>query len=119
MSETGRGGKRVRAERWTALEARAVIEEWKTSGQSAVAFAQARGISSARLSYWSKQLAEETVEETAKFVPVAVPSARGATERATMEIEFGGLIMRVREDIDARTIVALVTALQGRGSDRC
>lgn len=119
MSETGRGGKRVRAARWTAIEARAVIEEWKTSGQSAVAFAQERGISATRLSYWSKQLAEEMVEATPRFVSVAVPSARDATTGATMEIEFGGVIMRVREDIDARTIVQLVTALHGRGCDRC
>ena len=53
MSETERSGKSKRAKRWTAVEAREVVERWRGSGQSAAAFAAQHRISAARLSYWS------------------------------------------------------------------
>lgn len=111
MSETPRLGKKDgRAHRWTSAHARKVIEQWKTSGQSAVAFAAEHGFQVGRLSYWSKQLEQQESSSTAAFVavPMAVTSAS-----ASIEIELdGNLTVRVPEGADTRYIVQLIAALR-------
>jgi len=116
MSETERSGKSKRAKRWTAVEARAVVERWRGSGQSAAAFAAQHRISAARLSYWSKQL-EHGGGDAPQFVAVAVPAAASAAH--AVEIAIGGLTLRVREGADAGFVAQLVTALQRRSTQPC
>ena len=115
MSETERSGKSKRAKRWTAAEAREVVERWRGSGQSAAAFAAQQRISAARLSYWSKQL-EHGCGDAPQFVAVAVPDASAAH---AVEIAIGGLTLRVREGADAGFVAQLVTALQRRSAQSC
>ena len=114
MSEAERSGKSGRAKRWTADEARAVIEQWRSSGQTAAAFSAQRRISATRLAYWSKQLEQADSTPPAQFVAVTVPSAAGL-----IEIEVGQVTLRVRADVDTRYVVQLVAALQAGGVHRC
>ena len=58
-----------RGRRWGSDEAREVIAQWRRSGQSASAFARARGFSAMRLSYWAKRLSSDA---TVRLVPIAV-----------------------------------------------
>ena len=117
MSETERSGKSKRAKRWTAAEAREVVERWRGSGQSAAAFAAQHRISAARLSYWSKQLELQASEDAPQFVAVAVPAAASAVH--AVEIAVGGLTLRVREGANAGFVAQLVTALQRRSAQPC
>jgi len=110
MSETPRLGKKDgRANRWTAGYARAVVERWRASGQSAVAFAAQHGINASRLSYWSKQIEQPQGEAAATFIAVPVEAANASR---AVEIVVGGLIVRVREGVDARYVAQLVNALR-------
>lgn len=113
MSETQRLKKKDgRAERWTAAHARTVIEQWKTSGQSAVAFAAQHGFQVGRLSYWSKQLEHAESSPTAAFVAVPVEATSAS---ASIEIELDRrLTIRVPEGADTRYIVQLVAALRSQ-----
>ena len=113
MSDTQSSGtKDGRGSRWTATYARAVIEQWKASGQSAAAFAAQHGFQVGRLAYWSKQLDLGDNSATAAFV--AVPMAASSAS-ASIEIELGRrLTIRVPEGADTRYIVQLVAALRSQ-----
>jgi hypothetical protein len=118
MSEAERSFRNRRAKRWTSAQAREVIERWRASGQTAAAFATQQRISATRLSYWSKQLEQREVEPP-QLVAVPISASRPPAARATIEIEVAGLILRVREDVDARYLVQLIAALRDRGGVRC
>jgi hypothetical protein len=115
MSETERSGKRKRAKRWSAAEAREVVKRWRESGQSAAAFASEQHISATRLAYWSKQL-ELQAEQSPQFVAVTMPAEPSTMHR--VEIAVGGLTLRVREGVGAGFIAQLVSALQGHVGER-
>ena len=118
MSETLRSGKRDgRAARWSADYARTVVDQWKASGQSAVAFAAQHGIHASRLSYWSKQLEPSQDGPTATTF-VAVPVEASAAPSGAVEIEVDGVVVRLREGTDARYVVQLVRALRST-AQRC
>jgi len=111
MSETLRSEKKGgRAARWTVDHARPVVEQWKSSGESAVAFAARQGIHASRLAYWSKQLEQAHHEEPAATF-VAVPLETTAASGA-IEIEVGGCVVRVHAGADARYVAQLVNALR-------
>jgi hypothetical protein len=119
MSKSERERKR-RGKRWTVAQARQVIEQWKDSGKSAVAFAAEQGFSATRLSYWTKQI-ETVAPKFAKFVPVPIDARVATTPRSALgiEIEVGGLTLRVGDDVDVRYVARLVAALQTDGAERC
>jgi len=101
---------------WREPEARAILREWRRSGLSADAFARSRGFSSMRLWYWQKRLggSEAPSTEVVKFVALAVPSPAAASMMARqIEIEHGGVRLRVREDLDVAHVARLVSALAG------
>lgn len=89
-------------------------------GQSAAAFATQHQISATRLSYWSKQLELQkavpeaqratAADETPQFVAVSVPAQTRAGH--AIEVEVGGLTVRVREGADTTFVARLVRALQ-------
>jgi hypothetical protein len=117
MSETERRTKRKRAKRWTPAEAREVVERWRRSGQGAAAFAAQQQISATRLSYWSKQLELQGVEDAPQFVAVGVPAE--ASRVHAVEIALAGLTLRVRDGADPGFIAQLVSALQRRDEQPC
>ena len=117
QNENGQG----RRSRWREDEARSALTEWKRSGLSAESFASSRSISPTRLSYWSKRLGEETARsgKKIKFVPLSLKTTREVSDGVgQIEIIRDGVILRVREDLDADHVARLVSAL-ARGGSRC
>jgi hypothetical protein len=97
---------------WTEAEARAVLEEFARSGESANRFMGRRGFSGARLRYWQKRLAVSTRPTVARkpaFVAVAMPGAPRTT--AKIEIHVGALTVCVREDLELDHFTGIVDAL--------
>jgi hypothetical protein len=48
----------LRKQRWTAVDARAVLQMWRASRQSMAAFGRRNGVGAQRLSWWNKRLAD-------------------------------------------------------------
>jgi hypothetical protein len=111
---------RRRGKRWSQAQARQVMEQWRASGKSAVAFAAEQGFSATRLAYWTKQL-EAVAPQGPRFVAIPITARSTTTSRGTLgvEIELDGLRLRVGDDVDVRYVARLVAALQARGADRC
>lgn len=88
---------------WSEAEARSALDAWRAAGTSAAQFAQQHGFSPKRLHYWQHRLAQ--------IVPTFVPVVGPRCEDARIEIERAGVVLRVRERIDAETLTAIVAAL--------
>jgi hypothetical protein len=112
--------KKQRSKHWKLDQAREIIRQWRSSGKSAIAFAEEHGFSATRLSYWCKQI-DEVARESQKFVAISVPAAGTTRSRAALgiEIEVDGLTVRICENADARYVAQLVAALRTRGAERC
>lgn len=117
MSKSEQDRKR-RGKRWTLEQARQVIEQWKASGKSAVAFAAEQGFSATRLSYWRKQI-DAVARKAPKFVAVPIDARTPTRSRSApgVEIEVVGLMLRVGDEVDVRYVARLVAALQTRGAE--
>lgn len=64
---------------WSPDDAKRVFDEWRQSGDSLAAFARRHGISSARLYWWRKRLATESLElTTVSLVPATVTEGTAA-----------------------------------------
>jgi transposase len=95
---------------WKEPEAREALAAWRSSGLSVVAFCAREGYSETRLRYWSERLGKAPPVPVS-FVPVTlVDSAR----TGHIEIERGGVVVRVREDLDVAHVARLVAALAAR-----
>ncbi|MDP3196599.1 hypothetical protein [Tabrizicola sp.] len=91
---------------WSEGEAREVLARLAASRQSVAAFARENGVSAHRITYWRARLGEP--QSAQLFVPVRV---RGG---ATVELEIGPVVLRVREDISAERIAEIVVAIAQR-----
>ena len=60
-----------------------------------------------RLSYWAKRLSSDAA---VRFVPVAVDEV-AARSGAVIEVEYGGVKLRVRESLGAEQVSQLCAAL--------
>ena len=107
-----RDGER-RWRQWTEKEARAALEELAASGETAAAFSRRTGISHRRLAYWRKRVAPR---ERTDFV--AVDLAEVVMPRC-LEIVAAGVVIRVREDLEADQVARLVEAIGRRVSGAC
>lgn len=111
-SKKGRSGLSSgrRWKQWREPEAREVLASWRRSGLSAAAFCAREGCTTARLRYWSERLPDAPSASTppVSFVPLALGAIRRA---AQIEIERGGVVLRVREDLDVEHVARLVAAL--------
>ena len=99
-------------QQWTEAQARRALEELAASGESAASFARRRGGSSRRLAYWRKRLAAPAKTE---FVAVALSTVSAAA----IEIAAGGVVVRVREDLDVDHVARLVEAIGRRAGGAC
>jgi len=121
---TARARSAARGRHWTEEQARAELAELKASGESAATFAQRKGVSRQRLYYWAKRVAptgeppEIRIEET-KFVAVRLPTSLPAAASAWIELSVGGLVVRIRESLDADHVARLVEAIARRLDGRC
>lgn len=99
-----------RWKQWKEPEARAALASWRRSGMSVAAFCSREGYSDTRLRYWSERLGEASRSPSppVSFVPVTLGDVRSGRQ---LEIERAGVIVRVREDVDAAVVARLVAAL--------
>ncbi len=107
--------------RWSADEARQVLDEWAASGESLHAFAQGRGLVPQRLWWWQKRLGSkqrsrgtdrETIATAPAFLPVTVKPVEAEPVPATVETA-GGLRVELRtlDGASAAWVASLVKAL--------
>ncbi len=96
---------------WTETEATTVLGDFATAGLTPAKFCARRGISRGRLAYWRERLSTASTAATPAFVAVTLPISRRPD--AHIEIERGGVLLRVREDIDVEHLARLVAALAG------
>lgn len=96
---------------WKEPEARAALASWRQSGLSAAKFCAREGYSVKRLQYWQRRLGEVATSgaESMSFVPMELSGLR--REMSQIEIERGGVVVRVREDLDVSHVARLVAAL--------
>jgi hypothetical protein len=99
-----------RWKQWKESEAREAVASWRRSGLSAAEFCARAGHSATRLRYWLQRLDEppQLGSTSVSFVPMAVHDVGPARQ---MEIERGGVVLRVREDLDVAYVARLVAAL--------
>jgi transposase-like protein len=67
---------------WTEDDARAVVEEWRRSGETIAAFARRHSMSAWRLYSWRKKLRTEAKPRavpTLSLVPASIVAVSGAT----------------------------------------
>ena len=110
--ERPRDGER-RWRQWTEEEAREVFAELAASGETAAAFSRRTGISHGRLAYWRKRVAPR---ERTDFVAVDLA---GVAMPRCLEIVAAGVVVRMREDLDADQVARLVFAIGRRASGGC
>jgi hypothetical protein len=107
------GTRERRWSQWTEKEAREALAELAASGESAAAFARRMGVSPGRIAYWQKRMASRG---TPDFVPVDIA---GVTRSRCLEIVAAGVVIRVREDLEADQVAHLVEAIGRRVSGAC
>lgn len=85
---------------------RAVVTEWRSSGEKAPEFARQRGLKASNLYYWSSVLGREADKRGARLVPVQL----AACEVRSMgtELAVGGVRVRF-EDLPPPSYVAALS----------
>ena len=112
------GTPKRRWRQWSEQEARELLAEFAASQQTAAAFSRRKGVSSGRIAYWRKRLdgSSLVLRETTDFV--AVDLAAVGTSRC-LEIVAAGVVVRMREDLDADQVARLVQAIGRRVGGAC
>lgn len=123
---TGAGRRR----RFTAGEKAAIVEDGYADGTSVRGVARRRGLTSQQLFGWRRlaRLGPSRCVEWPLFVPVIVapepeppcnelptpskPRRRRRNEGASIELEIGGVVVRVGRGADAGAIAAVIGALK-------
>jgi hypothetical protein len=96
------------------VEAREALAKLSASGESVAAFSRRTGVSGSRIAYWRRRLAGSGA--ATDFV--AVDLAELAPLRCH-EIIAGGVVVRVREDLEADEVARLVAAIGRHVSGAC
>lgn len=90
---------------------RALVSEWKASGQTAKAFAQGRDVGDASLFYWSSVFRREAVPRgPARLLPVRVTPA-AAARTAELELAVGMVRVRFDDAVSPQYVASLARAL--------
>jgi transposase len=113
MEEGQTAGGRRRWVHWTEEQARAALDELSRSGTSIREFAQSKGVSTQRIAYWKKRLAEGG---STTFVAVPMPTMTRPAGQSQIEIAIGDVAIRVREDLEVEHLARIVGALARRMS---
>ena len=82
---------------------RALVAEWRASGEKAPEFARRRGLQKSSLYYWSSVLGRESAKPPARLVPVQV--ARTEERSTGTELVVGAVRVRF-QDIPPPSYVA-------------
>jgi transposase len=113
---TGAGRRRA----WLHEEKARIVAEIASSGDTVCAVARRHGLSPQQLFGWRRRLrdAEAASAEAGglKFVPAAVdaepPAVSGVIIAGTIEIEIGGVKIRIGRGMDAATLTMVLRALK-------
>ena len=90
------------------------IGEWQTSGLSARAFCQRRGLTVASFYAWRRVL-QRRDDEKAAFVPVQVVADAVADRASAVEVVLtDGRMVRVAPGFDTATLRQVLAVLEGR-----
>ena len=104
----------ARSRYWREVEARAVVDAWRASGESLAVFCRRHGVATARVARWSARL--EGVAPV-QFHPVRLRADEGNPSRSGFEVELrDGTTVRVPpgfESDDLRRILAAVALAAG------
>jgi hypothetical protein len=104
------------SQRWSDHDARSALSEQAKSGMTAEDFAEGKGYSAQRLTYWKKRL---SASPAVSFVPVELPVAAMSTPAPRhIEISCDAVVIRVREDLDVEHVARIALALTTAGRAR-
>jgi transposase len=116
---TGVGGRR----RWSADDKARIVEETLAPGVTVSEVARRHDIRPQQLFGWRREMRIVDREAAVSFVPAVVEAgdpekaerARprpARTGRGDIELEFEGVVVRVRRGAEARTVAAVIKALK-------
>jgi transposase len=116
---TGVGGRR----RWLADDKARIVEETLAPGATVSEVARRHDIRPQQLFGWRREMRIVDPEPAVSFVPAVVETADpekvdGARPRSVragrgdIELEFEGVMVRVRRGAEARTVAAVIKALK-------
>lgn len=102
--------------RWTADEARVVVQAWGASGLPLATFARKRGLCAERVRWWRQRLGawEASREEPQRLVPAVVTNLPPPAAAASVTLRVAGNVVVEIADVGAVPagwISALVTEL--------
>lgn len=95
------------------------VRSWRSSGESATAFAEAHGFTHSSLRYWARRLAGPTKQLATPTMVRLVRQSKTpvvATQSADLVVEIGAARVRVARGFDADLLVAVARALGGGGA---
>jgi len=110
---------------WTRADARQLLDEWATSGESLAAFARRHGVIPQRLSWWRSRIGatpharvkrETSHDLPPVFIPVTVRAAEpSASTPAVVELDGSRVRveLRVLDDASAAWVASLARSLGG------
>jgi transposase len=116
---TGVGGRR----RWSADDKARIVEETLAPGATVSEVARRHDIRPQQLFGWRREMRIVDPEPAVSFVPAVVEVADpkkldqvrprpARTGRGDIELEFEGVVVRVRRGAEARTVAAVIKALK-------
>ncbi len=120
---TGAGRRR----NWSAEEKASIVAESYVEGETVSSVARRHGLTAQQLFTWRRQARQPAAESPTMFVPAvveavdpeappAVASVRRVRRRSKtsgIELEIGGVAVRVGSDANPRAIAAVIRALKG------
>jgi hypothetical protein len=95
---------------------RAHVHAWKSSGLSCRAYAAKAGINQRTLTWWKSKLASAgaTGPAPASFVEVTEQLAAPAADVGVIELDVGGVYVRVRGRVEAEALARVLDVLEAR-----
>jgi transposase len=112
---------RERRRKWTMDDKGRITAESLEPGVNVSEIARRHGVSVGLLHHWRKCAREGDKRSPMRFVPVTVAgevrapgAARPEVSRSSIEIEYGGVLIRVNGAVDAGTLRTVMAAVQGR-----
>ena len=116
---TGVGGRR----RWSADDKARIVEETLAPGATVSEVARRHDIRPQQLFGWRREMRIVDPEPAVSFVPALVEAADpekvdrarsrpARTGRGDIELEFEGVVVRVRRGAEAKTVAAVIKALK-------
>lgn len=112
---TGTGGRR----HWTRDDKAGILSETLEPGAVVSVVARRHGLTPQQLFGWSREARRPSEEAGPKFVPAVIeqplrkqPKQRPSATLASIELEIGGVRVRISDGAKASTVSAVIRALK-------